>query len=230
MEPITLGIAFLTALILGGCGGSGGKLFENNNDAGPNEMDGGVGTTGTGASRGIETGGSGGVAGNDATGGSGGSGGVGGTAGGDNDAGMEASSYVDATTPDAGNPIELPYHFGMIYGSNPVTGLRGTGTLLFSGVDPCQLLGGSFETESQTGEKSGISIDLANNQSLDFCASEVTLPLAGGLFDGVSWLLTNQSDPLSSTSWEISACSSGLQSDAGAPIENCSGALEITNP
>jgi hypothetical protein len=156
--------------------------------------------------------------------------GDGGTAGiGDAGGGMDAGGMGgEGGTPDAGNPIQVPYHFGMIYGS-PVKALRGTGSLLFSNQEPCQLLGGNFAAEYPTGGGSPfqMTVNLMPNQSINFCSGTVTLPLAGGVFQGVNWLLTNRSNPLTSKqSWEITACSP----ETAGGAEKCSGALELTTP
>ena len=221
MDPITLGIAALTALVLGACGSDGsGRLNRYDNDGDASTADAAGGKASTGGSGGA--GGSGGVS------GSGGSDGIdAGHDSGDMDGGMDArDSYVDASNEH--NPVSVPYHFGMIYGSSNIQGVRGTGMLYFSDPSSCQLLGGSFDGELQSGGKVGISVDLTGNQSVDLCTSQASIPLAGGLFDGVSWMLTNRSEVLTSKqSYEITSCSSKGQ-DGG--VENCSGALEKTNP
>jgi hypothetical protein len=227
MDPITLGIASIVALVLSACGGGSGGINDKrnagNNDASTAETGGNGGTGGTGAN--TSTGGSGGTSG---TGGMGGTGGAGGSVGVDAGTDSGADAYVDATIPDGSHRASVPYHFGMIYGSGSIQGFRGTGFLYFSDANSCQLLGGSFDGEFQSGAKITLSVDLAGNQSIDLCAANATLPLAGGIFDGMSWMLTNHSTPLTSKqSYEITACSS--QNDGGA-IQNCSGALEMTIP
>ena len=231
LVPVALGIAAL-ATLLSGCGS------DNNSTSGTPRDGGDSGAGGSGATS--TTGGVGGNSGTNGSGGSsttggssglGGSGGVtgdGGMAGigdGGTDAGGMGGVGGDGGSPDAGNPIQVPYHFGMIYGSSSVKALNGTGTLLFSNLDPCQLLGGNFNAVYQTaGSPFQMTVDLPS-QSIDFCSGSVTLPLAGGVFEGVSWLLTNKSDPLTSKqSWQITACSP----ETAGGAEKCSGALELT--
>lgn len=224
MDPITVGIAAIAALILNACGGDDEPNSKTKDmDAGPPD-----GSAATGNDGGAGTGGNTSAAGSGGAAGTSGSGGTGGAAGITDGGDMDASSYVDASTPDAMNEVSVAYHFGMIYGTSPKEGVRGSGLLYFSNLDSCQLLGGSFDAESQSGDTIGMSVDLSAAPSINFCDPEVTLPLAGGLFDGVSWMLTNVSTtPTSKQSYAITACSSA--NDGGA-VENCSGALELTIP
>lgn len=221
MIPVVVGIAALAAWALSGCGPGAKTTQDLNDDAGTDaEVDNRVRNTGG-------TGGSGGTAGTGAVAGSGGVSGNAGAAGmdGDMDAGVEDAG-ADAFIPDQES---VAYHFGMIYGSNPFVGVNGTGNLYFSNQDSCQLLGGSFQAETQTGDQFAMSIDLAGNQSVDFCSAEFALPLAGGVFEGMTWMLTNKSSVLSDKEgYEITSC--GSQEDGGTGLEKCSGALNISNP
>jgi hypothetical protein len=247
MYPVVIGIAALAAWALSGCGdGKGTDLFgDEDAGTGGNENNrvratGGRSSTGAAGS----TAGSSGVAGTGGTAGTSGSGGTVDMDAGAEDAGMDAGAEAgldggsdaglsdastDAFISDAMNQQAVAYHFGMIYGSNPIVGLNGTGTLYFSNQNSCELLGGSFEAQSQSGDSFAMSVDLSGMQSLDFCTAEVTLPLAGGVFEGMTWLLGNKSTVASPTeSFEILAC--GSQEDGGTGLENCSGALNISNP
>lgn len=222
MDPISVGIAALAALLLSACGGdesNSGNRTANDDDAGTAGTGGSGGVSGTGGRN--STGGSGGVAG---SGGAGGNSGSAGVDGGSDSGGMDGGdAYVDASAPDAGNPVSIPYSFGFRYATTDVKRFSGTGTLLFSGANNCQLMGGTLEAQEVGGSQPfNFSIDLSANQSIDFCASEVTLPLAGGLFDGISWLLRNSSQPLTTKNvYEITACSP--QSDGGS----CEGGLSL---
>ena len=250
MYPVAIGIAALAAWALSGCGGGNNKDLFGDHDASTDGSDDNRvrntgGRSGSGAAG--ATAGSAGVAG---TGGAAGNSGSGGTAG--MDAGVEASTEAgpeagldagadvgigdatgeasgDAFVSDAMDQEAVAYHFGMIYGSNPVVGLNGSGTLYFSKQNSCQLLGGSFQAQNQSGDTFAMSVDLSGMQSLDVCGAEVTLPLAGGVFEGMTWMLGNKSSVVSPRdSFEILAC--GLQGDGGTGLENCSGALNISNP
>lgn len=235
MYPIALGIAAVAAWALSGCGS--GKLTQdiNENDAGsdaePDTKD-IPRFNGTGGRNG--TGGTGGTGGRSSTGGTGGTGGSGGLSGSSGAAGFGGSGTggirdagVDQFVPDSGGPQSVAYHFGMIYGSNPITGVNGSGTLIFTGPDHCQLVGGTFQAETQNGDSFGMSVDLSGTQNMNFCGSQVSLPLNGGIFQGVTWMLSNRSDdPATKDSYEITSCNA----PANSSVENCSGALNISTP
>ena len=231
MIPIVLGVAAIAAMVLSSCGGDSDGLngTNDNTDAGATGGKGGTGGTATSGSSGTGaagTGASGGTAGTGGTSTSGGLGGTGGTGALDGGIGGEAGSPgsggIDGGGGDGGGPEILPYHFGILYGSK---GIQGTGTLTFANSTSCQLLSGSFNAQVQGGSPFNFSVNLGGNQSLDFCDSEAQLPLSGGLFDGVTWYLTNHSqNPPFNQSWEITSCLGG---DAGTA--NCSGALEASS-
>jgi hypothetical protein len=222
MEPITLGIAAIAALILQACGGdeptNRGKKNENDSGTDATGMDGSDGSGGNTSTGGMA--GSGGAA------GSGGSGGVAGYDGGSDSAGaagMGGSSYVDGSILDAGTPVSIPCNFGFRYGTTNVSRFSGTGALLFSEFDPCRLIGGTLEmTPVGGGQSTGFSVDLSGKQGMDFCGSQVELPFTGGLMDGVTWMLTNSGPNF----WQISSC--GQTVDSGVPLEKCEGALTLT--
>ena len=221
MYPIVVGVAAVAAWVLSGCGDDA-KLTQDldNNDAGPDSPDdeGAAGSSGRGGA-----GGTSGTAGNAGVSGRGGAAGM----DEDMDAGVEDAG-PDAFNPDAAEQEEVAYHFGMIYGSNPFQGVNGTGSLFFSGQDRCQLLGGTFQAETQAGDQFGMSVDLTGHSGVDFCDSQIELPLSGGLFEGVTWMLDNKSNPLlAKEGYEILSC--GSDADAGVGLENCSGALNISN-
>ncbi|MFY9586315.1 MAG: hypothetical protein WAT66_02545, partial [Actinomycetota bacterium] len=183
-----------------------------------------AGTGGTGGRN--STGGSGGVAGSGGAAGSGGSGGTGGISdsGSDSDAGIDA--YVDASTPDAANLTSFPYEFRFRHGTTNISHYLGRGTLSFSGTNNCELKDGYFNVESvEDASKFPLTIDLAGSQSINFCGSQVTLPFASGIFNGVSVMLSNISDPLTSKDhYQIVSCSP--QGDGGVALENCQGSLD----
>lgn len=228
MIPIVLGVAALAALALSSCGGDGAGLNGNNDNTDAGGTGGTGGTTSSGSS-GFGTGGKGGSSGTTGTGGTsgtsgtgttGGLGGTGGTGGLDGGSGGEAGAVDGGGGSGGGDPEIVPYHFGLLYGSN---GINGSGTLTFENSTSCKLLSGSFNAQVQGGSPFNFSVNLGGNQSLDICQSE-ELPLSGGLFDGVTWYLTNHSEnPPFNQSWEITSCLGG---DAGTGT--CSGALEAT--
>lgn len=219
MYPIAL--AALAAWALTACGSSN-KIHDRQNDAGPDadsdfrdipRVNGTGGRDGTG-----------GTGGRSSTGGVSGMAGQAGSAGAAGFNGLDAGA--DQYVPDSGGPQSTNYHFGMIYGSATKTGVNGTGTLYFTGPDSCQLVGGSFQAETQSGDSFGMSVDFSGIQNLNFCGAQVSLPLAGGVFQGVTWMLANRSDDsYSKESYEIISCST----PADSSVEDCSGALNISN-
>lgn len=223
MIPIAVGLATVAAaLLVSACGGGDDKNNANAGDSGTDGMagsDGAAGAAGQGAAAG-----SGGVAG---SGGSGGTSGTDGAADGGSMGGTGGSSLGDASSPDSTTQQSVPYSFGFRYGTTSINRFQGNGTLIFS--NNCQLIGGTFDAEPVGGGQGfGMSVNLSGNQSINFCGSQVELPLDGGIFDGVTWMLTNHSDPLSSKEfYQITACEA--QEDAGAPLENCEGGLSL-NP
>jgi hypothetical protein len=144
---------------------------------------------------------------------------------------------------DAGLPVAQPYRFGMMYGPDSDDRLvrtkfhvNGAGALLFSDLDPCRLIGGQFTAKYETGfvdpeytNQFGdptfeLSIKLAAGQSINACGENVVLPMAGGLFDGVSWLLTVAEQSTGpKDAWTITACE---PAPAGSG-EVCSGEIKL---
>jgi len=233
-----------------GDGGSSGTGNNTSTGAGNNTSTGtGNNTsTGTGGSSTTGTGGSGGSGGATTTGvggsgGAGGSGGIGTTDGGMDAGGMAGDTGAGGTGGDAGLPIAEPYRFGMVYGpDSDDIGVRtqfhlnGTGALLFSELDACQLIGGQFTAQYAEGfvdpeytnlfgdPTFELSINLAAGESINACEESVVLPLSGGLFEGVNWFLdVAEQSAGAKDAWTIAEC----DPDPEGSGEVCSGELKL---
>lgn len=134
-------------------------------------------------------------------------------------------SGLDHYVPDAGgNPsvalTQLLYNFGLVYGGDAgQNGISGTGRFFVESANPCLLRRG--ELQKRDGES--FQVNLASDQSIDFCAPTSELPLTGGAFEGVSWLISNNSHTIpANTSWEITGCGGNE-----ATALSCSGTISI---